>query len=203
MLKNSFLDSSDILQIIAINNVKCTLAFPSKCPAPSASEVWGSSPWGGREEWGPQPWPCCWGIPSWRFPGCCRMGSVLASNLQQLRLPAQPLQIQRPLASSGTVPYGPWVFRMLYHFISWVSGTFLCFQSASWGVYGWWSFAYTGDIFLLSLTSWWLFFSVQEGGCPTAVCHHCFLGSSFRVWEAQPPSYIKVSNMLNKNAETG
>ena len=36
-------------------------------------------------------------------PGCCRVGFVLPFNRQQLRLPAQPLQIQRPFDCSGTV----------------------------------------------------------------------------------------------------
>lgn len=79
-------------------------AAPPEVGVKSAAQLWSWATLLGRSQAGGSP-------------GCCRMGFVLSFNLQQLRLLAQPLQIQRPFDCSGTVPHNPWAFSMLHSFI--------------------------------------------------------------------------------------
>ena len=138
-----------------------------------------------------------WGVLCWRLLSCSKTGSELASNLWQLSPLAQPLQIQRPFTSPGTVPHSPWVFRILSHFTYWACSPFLHCWSGSWRVKGWWLFAYMRGV--LSLTSWLLFSSAQQVAAPSPCVTPAspLLPQQFsQDSEAQPPSHTKVSSAL-------
>ena len=164
------------------------------CTALEPGHAAGEGPGGGVSR---QPWN---GLPA-------------ALNLQQLRLLAQPLSIQRPFAQSAAAPttHGSLGSSSLHpvaqHLLSTLYPPALPAQLAPEDLMA-------GAICVdagppASETDSVVVFLLCPGsGHPTAVCHHCFLCRSLRVWErlslpliSRIPtrSQIKMPKQANKN----